>query len=257
MEKTIVCSSCGAVFEEEAVKCPYCGSTNIRGAEKDYMDKLENVRETMENLDEVPVQELRKVVKRQSRKIRIVMFSVAVIALILIACSIISENVSKRDYRSQYQWRLEHYPQLDALYNEGKYDELVDMAYNELAKDKDCILYEWEHYQFMETYDMLKSLNEDLDEYVGVELKDYQLKWIFYSEWRAKEVIYSKEKYLPEEYEALLPMLEKAETDFNARWNMCEEDYAIFYSYLKDPNQGYVPLSITDEYIEKWLKENR
>lgn len=54
MEKTIVCAFCGAGYEEEAIKCPYCGSTNIRGAEKDYMNKLENVRETMENLDVSP-----------------------------------------------------------------------------------------------------------------------------------------------------------------------------------------------------------
>ena len=71
-----------------------------------------------------------------------------------------------------------------------------------------------------------------------------------------KEAIYSKDKYSPEEYEALLPFIEKAEADFNARWNMSQEDYDRLYGYLTNPDQGYVPLNITDEYVKEWLKEN-
>ena len=41
---------------------------------------------------------------------------------------------------------------MDTLYNEGKYDELADLVYYELINDKDCVLYEWEHYQFIDTY---------------------------------------------------------------------------------------------------------
>lgn len=256
MGKTIVCASCGAGFDDEQVKCPYCGSTNIKGVEKDYMEKLEDVRETMESLDDVPVEELQKVVKKQSRRIRIVMILVVAIALLVIAIYLISGYVDKRDYRNQYLWRQEHYPQMDTLYNEGKYDELADLVYYELINDKDCVLYEWEHYQFIDTYELLRSLSKDLDFYSGRELKDYELQWIFYSEWRVKEAIYSKDKYSPEEYEALLPFIEKAEADFNARWNMSQEDYDRLYGYLTNPDQGYVPLNITDEYVKEWLKEN-
>ena len=67
---------------------------------------------------------------------------------------------------------------MDTLYNEGKYDELADLVYYELINDKDCVLYEWEHYQFIDTYELLRSLSKDLDFYSGRELKDYELQWI-------------------------------------------------------------------------------
>ena len=31
--KKIICSSCGAEFEDTLPKCPYCGSLNYKGAE--------------------------------------------------------------------------------------------------------------------------------------------------------------------------------------------------------------------------------
>lgn len=60
MAKKIICKYCGAKFDEIKSKCPYCGSTNYKGAEAEYFDKLEDVREDMEDLENVPVQETKK-----------------------------------------------------------------------------------------------------------------------------------------------------------------------------------------------------
>ena len=67
MGKTICCGNCGGSYDDELPKCPYCGSIHISGAEKEYMEKLEDVREELEELDEVPVKELHAVVKKTSR----------------------------------------------------------------------------------------------------------------------------------------------------------------------------------------------
>ena len=37
MGKKIVCTSCGAEFDEELAGCPYCGSANLKGEETEYM----------------------------------------------------------------------------------------------------------------------------------------------------------------------------------------------------------------------------
>ena len=65
MGKIVVCGSCSASFEEDLGKCPYCGSTNIKGAEREYMGKLEDVRKDMGELNNVPLEELQAAVKKQ------------------------------------------------------------------------------------------------------------------------------------------------------------------------------------------------
>ena len=63
----ITCSGCGAIFHKEETKCPYCGQIYIPGAQKDYINKLYEIREDMaevENLSEkVYHGEIRKNVK--------------------------------------------------------------------------------------------------------------------------------------------------------------------------------------------------
>ena len=36
-ENTVSCKSCGASFSADLPNCPYCGTMNLSGAEKDYM----------------------------------------------------------------------------------------------------------------------------------------------------------------------------------------------------------------------------
>ena len=49
--KKIICSSCGAEFEDTLPKCPYCGSLNYKGAEAEYLGKLESMRQDMQQLE--------------------------------------------------------------------------------------------------------------------------------------------------------------------------------------------------------------
>ena len=60
MKKLIHCKSCGAEFEENLAKCPYCGTLNYKGAEQEYLNKLKNIQEDMEDLQEVPEDEVKK-----------------------------------------------------------------------------------------------------------------------------------------------------------------------------------------------------
>lgn len=48
MTKQVICNSCRAQFDNDEPKCPYYGTMNYDGAEKEYLEKLEDVREDME-----------------------------------------------------------------------------------------------------------------------------------------------------------------------------------------------------------------
>ncbi len=43
------CKTCGANFDSELVRCPYCGTAYEPAAEEEFMDKLEDVRTDLED----------------------------------------------------------------------------------------------------------------------------------------------------------------------------------------------------------------
>ncbi|MBR5361192.1 MAG: zinc-ribbon domain-containing protein, partial [Lachnospiraceae bacterium] len=49
--KIIKCSNCGAEIKESDTKCPYCGYINEEGAEKEYMEKLYDIRSSLDEVD--------------------------------------------------------------------------------------------------------------------------------------------------------------------------------------------------------------
>ena len=41
----MICNNCGAHFDDDLPKCPYCGDFHYAGAQKEFMDKLTTVSE--------------------------------------------------------------------------------------------------------------------------------------------------------------------------------------------------------------------
>ena len=48
------CSNCGADLKESDVTCPYCGMLQPAAAESEYMQKLEHLKQDVQNLKAVP-----------------------------------------------------------------------------------------------------------------------------------------------------------------------------------------------------------
>ena len=51
MGKTISCANCGGCYDDELPKCPYCGSGNIKGAEKDIVAKRRKMNIPLDTLN--------------------------------------------------------------------------------------------------------------------------------------------------------------------------------------------------------------
>ena len=81
--KKIICSSCGAEFEDTLPKCPYCGSLNYKGAEAEYLGKLESMRQDMQQLEQVPEKELKKKLKKKQKFVIKLLILLAALAAIL------------------------------------------------------------------------------------------------------------------------------------------------------------------------------
>ena len=56
-ETRIHCVNCGGEFDPHEARCPYCGTMYEPGAEKQYMKKLGDIREDMEDLNGLALSE--------------------------------------------------------------------------------------------------------------------------------------------------------------------------------------------------------
>ncbi|MCM1189184.1 MAG: hypothetical protein NC541_07790 [bacterium] len=256
MDKTIVCESCGGYYDRDLPKCPYCGSINIEGAEKEYLEKLEDVRGEMEELDGMPKKKLRETAQKQGRRLRMILAAGATAALAAAAVLWYINRPDDTDYKAEYLWQQEHYPQLDALYESGEYDGLLELM-EELSGEENANLFNWEHYEFLEDYRSARAVSEYLEEEKAGALNEYALRSLFSYEWTLQGISLRRENYTEEEYDALLPYIELAAADLESRWKLTEEEYADFYSELSDSGNRYVPFEKTESFVKKWIREGR
>ena len=77
------CTNCGGEFDPKEPKCPYCGTMYEPGAEHQYMEKLGDIREDMEDLNSLAVSETASELKSAVRStlLTIVVIVVAIAAL--------------------------------------------------------------------------------------------------------------------------------------------------------------------------------
>ena len=81
MEKMIVCASCGAEYDSELVRCPYCGTAYAPAEEKEYMQQLDETRKELEAHKEDGIKSMKKGL---GRVILLTVLAVAVIVLLII-----------------------------------------------------------------------------------------------------------------------------------------------------------------------------
>lgn len=153
-EKSRFCPQCGAALIPGEASCPYCGSS-LYGpeAERDYMRKLEAIRSDLDRVGEAGAEASEKEVGRIGRKILatcIVVFALAAVATGLVVYSNRRQNEKSR---REYAWSREAFPEMDALFEAGDYEALLE-AYRG-AMDEGHDLYLWKHCGFCEYYEAI------------------------------------------------------------------------------------------------------
>ncbi len=260
MGKQMICASCGASFDDGLAKCPYCGSINISGAEKEYFKTLEGVREELEDLDDAPAQELKETFQKQGRKFWKLLVPVFVLAAASVGWIWYQNRPSGEDHKSRYLWEQENFPALDGLYESGSYDEMAKAA-DSLLEQEENSLYNWEHYDFYEVYSLAVNMEKRLEERSEGSLSSYDSVDLFYEEWylvcaEAFQTERKKENltvYTEREMEALSPYIEKARQDLKDSWGLTEQQYQEFLSLARG-NYYRVPWERCDEYVTDWLE---
>ena len=146
MSKKILCRSCGAEYDGRETKCPWCGTRTDAGAEREYMDKLSDVKEDLESLSDIPGQNFRRNAGEQFRHLRGILIFALILFLIPAGMLVSGELRERGRARKELAWEKENFPQFNALYQDKRYEELTDLL--EEALDQEQPVWNWRHYSF-------------------------------------------------------------------------------------------------------------
>lgn len=250
MTKRVICNSCGAEFGNNEPKCPYCGTMNYDGAEKEYLEKLEDVREDMEDLKEVSAEETKKEIKKQGKFIKKIVIIVAIFGLIILGYSLFIEKLFERDEKADYIWKSENYPIMNEMYENGEYEELAEFYIH--ASEDDKPVYDWEHYSFVSTYVNIQIFYDDIA-YIESQEDVRDTSYILALSGQLRIVGAANSSELTEEEKAYFADdFEVVEEHLKNDWDFDEETYQEFYN--EAVGKGYVDFSKCEEYVKKWMK---
>lgn len=151
----MTCPNCGAALDESVAKCPYCGSTNFPGAEKEYMKELHELHNDLEKLEEVPMDCFEDSIKKESvragKRIGISLLVVALLALGILLFLQFNDSQLQKKNAAQTAWERTAFPKMDAWYEEGNYDAVLDYIVTDEEAQKYSI-YNWKHSDFIWAY---------------------------------------------------------------------------------------------------------
>ncbi|NCB94347.1 MAG: hypothetical protein EOM40_17575 [Clostridia bacterium] len=69
--EVIICPSCGARYDTTQYRCPYCGTLTPDGAETEYMDGMEQIKDEMEEMPEKELANGKTILKSQLKRVLI------------------------------------------------------------------------------------------------------------------------------------------------------------------------------------------
>ena len=235
-EKTVICPSCGAHFAATEPRCPYCGTMYVPAAEREYMEKLDDVREDLEDVGDAGDAAGREAARHTGRHLlRLVILTAAFLAVLggLFAWKASRE---KADTRAEYRWQREHFPEMDELLASGQYEELLEVY--EAAQEADHDMWQWEHDDFCQIYRTIVYTRETLAfvESEPSEKEHYQ-EDLLYGLMVMRGMTYRRE-LLREDEERLTGLAGELPEEVAACLEISEEDWETFDASLKK-NGGY------------------
>ena len=245
------CGNCGAEITEKDAYCPYCGVMNVRAAETEYMEKLEDIRENTEKLGDEGGRHTKKEIRRVGKFAAFVFIIVAVFVTGLFVFSWAMDHFfygNGRDARNEAAFKEKYFPKLEELYASGDMDATCDYLNEIGGEDGAEVLQMWPHYKYISYYMDYKivhaipgtELDNDFwnlkyDEvlYAGIELI-YQAGYFGQKNMSAEET--EKVKKYASEAEDIFSeyfSLDKSELDEIYR-NCTDEDGYVYYTKIQE-----------------------
>ena len=242
----LICENCGAPFDAKEPKCPNCGFISYPGAEEKFMQDLEEVHEDLAEVVEEQAGEYKKELSKQTKKTVLICSIVAVIVLLFFGAFVLINYLMEKHFQSDYDpktemlWERENYPKLDELYEQGKYEEIVEFENSLYDNRKNThSLSNWQYNWFITVYRSYEQVNyymdlldqgEQLTKLEGGSFTYYAM-WLYSDKTEDEyfeQTITDKEKAIAEEYSkemrtVLSERLKMTEEEIEDLYNQCME----------------------------------
>lgn len=165
-EELLRCENCHAMIPKDSARCPYCGSLNPIGGEKQYMERLSDLKEDVKDLHGEPVRAYGRELRRTVKVIVITFLCLLTVLLLflLIRSLIDRESMQEYDSKERLMWERENFPLLDEMYEQGDYDGILAFK-GENSDDINHSIGGWEHSDLIDVYMWYKWFMEDADSY--------------------------------------------------------------------------------------------
>lgn len=162
---SMICPNCGASVEEHLSKCPYCGTMNFAGAEKEYLNELDDLKEDLDDLNDVPDETVKKELKHAVSRTgkRVLFFGVLIFLLVgfSVCKNIYDDHQSVKNSKLLMEWQLTAFPKLDALYAAEDYDGICEFLNEAYEENNIYHANNWKHMAFISAYQSYKNMQED------------------------------------------------------------------------------------------------
>lgn len=254
MKEMAVCGNCGAEFEKDSPKCPYCGAINETGAEKAYLKDLYEMKEELNELGDMPKQHYRRETVKAWKKVLLILAAVLVLVLLILgglkwAEKHFSYN-RKVSTKEQLLWEKENFPQFDIWYEEGNYEAIAEELWKEENAGYD--LWEWEHYYFITAYDTHRYCMEERDYLTDPDTANKNTSKYFLGEVMYFLFFLRQADYTQEEWNLVQEWREDMELILYEDMKFTEKEVQELYGQINE--DGFLNYDKCDKYAEKIWK---
>lgn len=258
------CKNCGAKIKTNEVQCPYCSYMNEEAANRRYMGRLHELHTGMDELKWQP----KKTLKQEIGKTMLITAAAMAAAIgfgflwdaVTSGATTVDIRVSDEKAKEKIAWAEEYEPILDAMYEAGDFEGLMDMY--ETRYDQDYAnFYDWDHEELLRMMDRYQNMEEFVEDVEG-DSSWYSSYMVVNALDNGMQILY--EYGTPEEWSGTASISEK-EAAF--REEMRQEVFRIFEEYLQikpdeiDPlyellqEDGYLSYTACREYAEELYEE--
>ena len=165
----VKCPNCGAAHAADDARCPYCDALNPTGAEKAYMDELDDIKDDTDDLAENAQRDFNANVQGNAKRVALIaIVVVAVIAAMFLVANGMEKNSERQEiqsYQARESFRAEHFAELDRLYAAGDDAALSAYAWSLVDDPGFDALFSWEHIGYLEVYDDWETITFAQEEF--------------------------------------------------------------------------------------------
>lgn len=231
----MVCKNCGAEFDGNLIKCPFCGAENVEESyrrQREYVDDLKKKSDFLAALPNWITMTLGKA-----------MSHMAVVAVVLFLVILLIAFIGAKIYSSTSVWRMERQiAKLEELYVAGDYEKLEDIYWD--MDDTYGGTYE-KYYRTADIYSRvdrimycMEKLSGDFVEYVNVADVEDMLEDLM-DTLHDIEVM-EQDGFLYDEGEAMLTFQKTLLEGVEKHIPMSEEEFETAYDkYLSEEENDY------------------